>query len=284
MVLIGEPPRSQYDVHFQVLGFPVRVHPMFWFVALILGIQGRDTEVAFILIWGFVVFLSILIHELGHALTIRHYGWASRIILYGMGGLATIENANPYASSYNENDTPKAKIAIALAGPAAGFAFAGIIIAILYAAPIDFRFVQDSVLGVVPDLKGIANPNLRHLLWSLLFVNVFWGVMNLLPVYPLDGGQVARELFSLSGGYGAARSGIEKSLMLSAGTGAIVACLGILHFGKNDWRNGFFIALLFGYLAFMSYRTLQNLRASGYGGGAGGHAGYGEDDDDWWRR
>ena len=35
------------------------------------------------------------------------------------------------------------------------------------------------------------------LVWDLLFVNIFWGLVNLLPVFPLDGGQISRELFQL---------------------------------------------------------------------------------------
>ncbi len=246
-VLLGEPPRTQYDVHLQLFGFPVRIHPMFWLVALIFGLHGRETKVPELLIWVASISVSILIHELGHALTIRHFGWSSRIILYGMGGLATLENANPYASSYNAQDTPKNKILISLAGPGAGFLLAGIIIACLYAAPIPFGWMDDSRFGKYPDLSGIPNHNLAYLVRSLLFINIFWGLMNLLPVYPLDGGQVARELFAMKGGHGGARAGIEKSLILSTCTGAVVAVLGLLHFG---FRDGLLIALLFGYLGY----------------------------------
>jgi membrane-associated protease RseP (regulator of RpoE activity) len=78
-------------------------------------------------------------------------------------------------------------------------------------------------------------------------VNIFWGLVNLLPIYPLDGGRVAREVLTL----GHPRQGIIQSLWLSAIVAAGVAVLGFVTF------NSFFMALFFGYLAYSSYQTLR---------------------------
>jgi hypothetical protein len=76
--------------------------------------------------------------------------------------------------------------------------------------------------------------------------------MNLLPVYPLDGGQISRELFLM----GDAHGGMEKSLWLSVIVGGCAAVLGLL------LLQSLLMALLFGSLAFSSYQILQQ-----YGGG-----------------
>ena len=75
-MLIGEPPPSQADMHFRLLGFPIRVHPFFWLVAVFLGVgTGKnETDPVELLTWVAVVFVSILIHELGHAIMKRAYG------------------------------------------------------------------------------------------------------------------------------------------------------------------------------------------------------------------
>jgi len=83
------------------------------------------------------------------------------------------------------------------------------------------------------------------------------GLVNLLPVYPLDGGQIAREIFTAFN----AQEGIRNSLTLSIFTGGGVALYAIMH---REW----FIAIMFGLLAYSSYTTLQAY--SGRGGGFGG--------------
>ena len=110
-MILNEPPRSQYDLNFSLLGIPVRVHPLFWLVAVLLGIRGNEDPVP-ILIWVGVVFVSILVHELGHALTARWYGWEPWITLHSFGGLAS------YRPTFHD---PTSRIVITLAGPGAGF-------------------------------------------------------------------------------------------------------------------------------------------------------------------
>jgi Zn-dependent protease len=81
---------------------------------------------------------------------------------------------------------------------------------------------------------------------DLLQVNILWGLINLLPIYPLDGGQIARELFTL----GNARNGIIQSLKLSTGAGALVAVYALS-------QKEIYLCIMFGLLAYGSYQTLQ---------------------------
>jgi stage IV sporulation protein FB len=92
----------------------------------------------------------------------------------------------------------------------------------------------------------------------LLEVNIWWGLMNLLPVYPLDGGQFLRELL----GYLRVPDALEKSLWISIFTAAGVA---LYAFARV---HDYYLAAMFGYLAYTSFQTLQAL--TGRGGGYGG--------------
>src|SRR5205823_4216554 len=85
---------------------------------------------------------------------------------------------------------------------------------------------------------------------QLVYVNIAWGLLNLLPVYPLDGGQISRELFTL----GNPRSGIVQSLQLSVGTGALLAAYFLM-------QERYYMCLMFGYLAYASFQTLRMYRA-----------------------
>ena len=229
-MLLGDPPRTQYDLNFSLFGIPVRIHPFFWLIALILGSNSRD--VASVLTWVIAVFLAIMVHELGHAFAMRAYGFYPWITLYGMGGL-TSHNQGP--SSHSKGSEPLGQILITLAGPAAGFLLAAVL------------FLWFRLAG------GLSNASLANLIGNLFRICIIWGVLNLLPIYPLDGGQIVREiLLKLS-----PRNGIGLSLMLSIATAAGMAIVGY-YLSKS-----LFVALLFGYLAFSSYRTLQAYRGQG---------------------
>jgi stage IV sporulation protein FB len=87
--VLAEPERTAYDLRFRFLGFPVRVHPYFWLLTILInGDSLLRIGPEYLLMWVVVVFVSILIHELGHALAFRRYGADAEIILYAFGGLA----------------------------------------------------------------------------------------------------------------------------------------------------------------------------------------------------
>lgn len=248
-MLLGEPPRTQYDLHFALFGVPVRIHPMFWLVSAILGLGGglgtdMRRAVVHLATWIAAVFVSILIHELGHALMMRRYGYSPSITLYGMGGLAS---AGAPSGHRARRQGPLDQVLISVAGPGAGFALAGLIVLLLLATG---HTVLVGLLGHVAPIvqtNSIQIEILREFVNDMLWICLLWGFVNLLPIYPLDGGQVAREVLLMVD----SRTGIQRSLILSIATGAGVAVLGIL--GEQ-----IFIALMFGYLAYSSYTTLQN--------------------------
>jgi Zn-dependent protease len=256
-MFLGEPPRSQYDLHFQFAGIPIRIHPLFWVIALLLGISGSNPPPAEVLIWIVAVTVSIIIHELGHALAQRHFGGRPRIVLYSLGGLAICEDCN--------RDT-RSQILISLAGPIAGFIFAlvvllfmiiageGMAIAlgnrILYESGNTSGATGISILGVGIYWQHTAQPLLQAAVFNLLWINVLWGMVNLLPIYPLDGGQVSRELCQI----GNPRAGIVLSLQIS-----IAAAIGMALFGLIVWQS-VYTAFMFGFLAYSSFQILQAYR------------------------
>jgi stage IV sporulation protein FB len=257
-VLLAEPQKTQWDVSFSVLGFPVRVHPFFWLMCLILGSSGGKPIT--ILTVMLVFFVSILIHELGHALMIRRFGREAYIVLYGMGGLAIEGSTNPYASTYNprgERRTAQEQIYISLAGPAAQLILAGILLvfAKVMGGEPDLFWLH----GVVPlvDVHQSAqiSPQLQLLLFIAFQVNIGWALMNLLPVFPLDGGQIAMQLLMLRDSYG----GMVRALQLSIGVAIVVALFALLTMRGEGW----YPALLFGSLAYSNYMSYTQIHGRG---------------------
>jgi stage IV sporulation protein FB len=246
MLLFQVPPPTRYDLNFTLAGFPVRVHPLFWLITLLFGSSG---DLLLIPIWILVIFVSILVHELGHALAFRRFGLSSQIVLHGMGGL-TIPQSTMWGSRWaNVALSPNQNIFISVAGPGAGFLFASLVIVVVL-------LVGGSVgttwlLGFIPlplsALVPIGGRLVNVMVSLLLWVNVFWGLINLLPVYPLDGGNVTRNILIQADPV----DGVRKSLWISVITGALIALAGLLVF------RSIFMALLFGLLAFQSYQSLQ---------------------------
>jgi stage IV sporulation protein FB len=236
-MFLSEPPSTQADLHFRLFGVPVRVHPFFWLVALFLGLGGRGpSDPRDVLIWVAVVFVSILVHEMGHAITQQFFGGHPWITLYSFGGLA----------SCNDCDRrPSSQIFISLAGPVAGFFLAAFVVSVLIAS----RHFDGFILYWIPvrwvEFGTVADRVVR----DLLRVNILWGLVNLLPIYPLDGGQISRQMFQLWN----SRTGTLRSLQLSAGAAVLVTAYAAL-------SSDFYIALMFGVLAYGNFQAIQFYR------------------------
>jgi len=247
--VLAEPERTPYDLRFRLLGFPVRVHPWFWIgTALFGGEILQVLGIAYFAVWVGVVFVSILVHELGHALAFRRFGADADIVLYAFGGLAV----PTFAISGRGR-----RILIALAGPVAGFILAGIVYASNQASP--WAFVRP-VGQPWPKMPSVTD----FLYDSLMFVNVGWGILNLLPVFPLDGGQVSREVCGIAWGPRGKRISLQISFVLALVLVAysLVCALdgrGALTKELPTWlpQGSFWTAILFGMLAVSSYQLLQ---------------------------
>lgn len=258
-MFLAEPPPTQGDLYFRLAGMPVRIHPFFWVSTLIIGISGGgSTPPAELLVWFVAVFVSILIHELGHAVVQRRYGGHPRIVLHGFGGLAICDDCDRSTSS---------QILISLAGPMAGFLFAAIVLvavrAIGHQAGIawgsNFSLASHGLdrarvmplLGMSFYWEPFRSENVDRMIGNLLWINGLWGAVNLLPIYPLDGGQISREVCML----GRPRQGLILSMQISMVAAGVMVLVGL------SWRS-LLVPLFFAYLAYSSYRTLEAYRAS----------------------
>src|SRR5438552_2066073 len=146
-----EPDRSQFDWNFRIFRIDVRVHPMFWLFSAILGWNALSAGFGFLLVWIVCVFVSVLIHELGHVFMGRLFGSHGHIVLYSFGGLAI-------GSSSLHNRWQR--IAVYFAGPLAGFLLFGLV---CWAA----RHMDQQTIG----------PLLRSTIRYLVWINLFWGIL-----------------------------------------------------------------------------------------------------------
>jgi len=248
-------------LHFELFGFPVRVHPYFWLVTLLLGLNGSSTPPGQLVIWAALLFVSILVHELGHAVLQRHFGGRPWITLYAMGGLASCDTGDRQTRS---------QVLISLAGPIAGFLLALVVVVSVRLAghPVGFLgpWTEPSLESVGLGQASLLSTPLVTIYWqsfdssygnylvgNLLWVNILWGCVNLLPIYPLDGGQVARELCQVW----RPRQGIVLSLQLSALCAGVMAVLGLM-------AGELFVAIFFGYFAYTSFQTFKAYQASAW--------------------
>jgi stage IV sporulation protein FB len=266
-VLIAEPPRTPWDLDFAVLGFPVRIHPLFWLVGVLMGYHGGPDAAMQLVLWLVAFFVSILIHELGHALMYRRFGREAHIVLYAMGGLAVEGRprdagfGNPwsfdsYTSFSPRQRTPREQILISAAGPGIQFVLLGLIVGLIYATGGHVGFGIESFQPVFDvDLAGELGkkPNVLYLVVLFLHINLWWPLINLLPVQPLDGGQIALQVLMQQDPWG----GTQKALWLSVIAGGGMAVFAMLALHQS------FTALLFASLAFSSFMALQQMGGGG---------------------
>lgn len=202
---------------------PVRIHPTFLLMAAVLGLEPNNllADVS----WIVVVFVSVLLHELGHAGVGMLFGLEPRIDLHGMGGTTSWATNKPLSHAR--------RIAISLAGPFAGFAFGALAFTL-------------ALLGAFP-----PTPIGQTVQQQLIFVNVVWGAVNLLPMLPLDGGNVMTQLLHVF-----TRGRGERPARIVSIAVAVLLVPVAIKFGWGIWG----MLLIFTFLA-SNWRGLQELAA-----------------------
>jgi Zn-dependent protease len=243
-VFLLEPERTQFDLSWRMFGIHVRVHPMFWLVSAIFGwnilqINGIGPFLIFIV----CMFVSVLVHELGHVFMGRIFGRDSHIVLYAFGGIAVGHSYLPGRWQ---------RVAVSLAGPGAGFLLFGIMWLVL-------RY------GLPHWDPSLSMPLLWSTVWWLYVINLFLNLLNLMPIWPLDGGQVSREIFTGL----MPRNGVRTSLGVSLVLAGLLAIQALTAYWKTPTANGLipflgmvygpYTALLFAMLAIQSFLLLQQV-------------------------
>jgi Zn-dependent protease len=215
-------------MRFRLFGIPVEVQPGFWLVSGLFGMhllyQSKPLVGEF-LVWVAVVFVSIMVHELGHAFAILRHGLRPSITLHGFGGLTHWQGAHLVGRG--------ARFFISFAGPLAGFALA----ALVYGAE---RSLGDAGMRELPWLARVAAAQL----W---WVNFYWGLFNLLPLMPLDGGNMLE-----------AALGPERTRAATITSLAVAAVAGAWFLYRRDWWP----VVIIGLCAVQTYQRFQMTAAA----------------------
>jgi Zn-dependent protease len=145
-----------------------------WFLVAVYEIQGRTgrySSITWNVLEYLALFLIVLLHEFGHSLACRQVGGqANQIVLWPLGGVAYV----------NPPPRPGATLWSIAAGPLVNVALLPVLFLLLF-------FSRS--LGWAQSM-----PDLHALLRSVFYIDLVLLIFNMLPIYPLDGGQILRSL------------------------------------------------------------------------------------------
>lgn len=213
--MLQEPGTSPYDLQFSLFGFPVRVAWGFWIVAAVLGWSWSTSLDEFalraeidspgppmlLLIWISALLVSIVVHELGHALAMRMYGIRSRIVLYHFGGLAISDSFGAWDGARRGSVGPAQQIVISAAGPGLQLALALLVwlIGLQFQIPMSLSDWVNRWLGMEVGTADVGSTIVMYAIFdAILYPSTAWAILNLAPILPLDGGQILRSGLMLS--------------------------------------------------------------------------------------
>src|SRR3984893_8215577 len=191
-------------------GIDVRIHVTFFLLlalfASFYSAQGGFYGTIKVLIFCLLVFLCVLLHELGHAFAAKAYGIRTvDITLLPIGGVARMERMP---------EKPAQELVVAIAGPLVNVVIASTLLFVL------------AVTGDL-DFGELMDPTRFNAMWALLYTNVMMVLFNLIPAFPLDGGRVLRALL-------ATRFSYERATQIAATVGQALALLmGIWAFSRG---------------------------------------------------
>lgn len=185
--------------------------------------------IEYALLWIPVLFISVLVHELAHAAMIAIFGYgASEIVLGGIGGV----------TMNNRRARPWHDMLISIAGPLSSF---GLAILFGFLERVDFVQRDKMLVNLVPMLTRM---------------NIWWGVFNLIPVSPLDGGQALRNFLRM---FLSERTAFVIAVWIGIVVGTVVTIIG--------FKSGlFFVALLIAWYVYSNFQQWQYFREHGYPG------------------
>jgi Zn-dependent protease len=174
-----------------------------------------------------LLFISVIIHEFGHAITAQREGIpVQSIVLFIFGGVATITR---------ESEEPGDEFKIAIAGPITSAALAGL-------------------FGAAWAAVGDSSEQVSALLGHLAFVNLALAIFNLIPGFPLDGGRVLRAIIWKA--TGSLRKATRVVSFIGIGVGALFLFIGVLAIVNGNLANGLW-GIALGWF-------LQNAASQGY--------------------
>lgn len=207
-----------------LLGIPIAIGPGIFVGLGVLGILSRLTG-ALLAVWVVLGFVALLIHEIGHALAFRHYGVASSIGFWILGGF-TAPDDQVVAAGLSDRQL----LVVTIAGPMVGLSVG----------------VSTLLVGFVA--RDALRP-IRMPIFLWLFVNLGWAIFNLMPISSLDGGQALEHLAGAVLGRPGRAIGLALGLLASG-----LIALAALHLGLVSVA---FVAVVFGLFNPTPYQRLR---------------------------
>jgi Zn-dependent protease len=187
----------------KILGIRVLIHWTFliliaWIVFVEIQKGNNLTQILITLGFVLTIFITVVLHEFGHALMARRFHIDTRkITLLPIGGVASLERMP---------EEPKKELLVALAGP-----MVNIVIALILAVFVDFEQWSDP-----SQFENLTQINGSNFLFMLFSVNVILVLFNAIPAFPMDGGRVLRALLAL-------KMDRVKATRIASGLGRVVA-------------------------------------------------------------
>lgn len=204
-------------LNFRIGNIPVQVHFSFFLTMLLLGSGGLQNPAAAVG-WILIAFVGVLLHELGHAYAGKLFGLTPAIQLHGMGGLTSWIAGKRIG--------PAKQIVVSLAGPLVGVAI-GLPVLLLSGS-------------------WQLTPTQRSLVDAVVWVNLGWGIFNLVPILPLDGGNIMSSFFQLFSPKRGERIARYVSIFVAVTAGALAVAV--------HW---FFPAILAALYAFQNFQAIR---------------------------
>lgn len=170
----------------RIAGIDIAVHATFalllgWVALMFWRSTHSTTAVMQGLLFILILFACVVLHELGHALTARHFGIRTRsITLLPIGGIAAMEKMP---------EDPKQEMLVAIAGP-----MVNVVIAVLLALWIQLNHIAPPDISTDP-AQLLNSP--AAFIYSLLSINLMLAIFNMLPAFPMDGGRVLRAALAM---------------------------------------------------------------------------------------
>lgn len=196
----------------KIAGIDIKIHLTFFFILIWFGLSaymngGSLTAAMTNVLLILALFLCVILHEFGHALTARLFGITTRdITLLPIGGVARLESMP---------EDPKEELLVSAAGPAVNVVisaglFTGLLLSGFFSQTLDAALLNNFWL-------------------QLLVANVTLVLFNLIPAFPMDGGRVLRSILAM-------RMDSVKATRIAANIGRGLAILmGIAGFFVNPW-------------------------------------------------
>jgi stage IV sporulation protein FB len=271
--MLGMPSPTPYDLNFRFLRIPVRVSPWFWLGMLMIGWSSQPGQV---LLFVLCAFVSILIHEYGHGLVTRSFGYRAEIALFALGGLC--------ASPDSHRETPSQRLAILAMGPGAQLILLVVLMVVgttaLGLAWSDYPALALWMIGFGADPVEVLlklRPWEGGSLVGFVFLTLFWinwvWPLLILPIWPLDGGQMTHVLLTRAN----PRNGARWTHIVSMIVAGLLTFYVLRQFVDSANEGSMLRLFFFAWFVLINYQMLQayQRRYEVYGP---------EDEADWWKR